>query len=186
MLLSGLFCVLVANVTLAAPVPLGTTPSADLLPRSEFAFEERVTLDAAVKVGDTPLGFRQYIPITGGKIAGPKLSGDVLPGGWDYQLWLANGCGTLSADYFLRADDGTVIHILNQSFTCNSPQTKDERSFFTPRFEAPKGKYEWLNRGTFVATLELEMAPAQKDKEGKQESSPPKLEAVRIRFYQIK
>lgn len=167
--------------------PLGSQPAAELLPRSEFVFEERVTIGDAVKVGDTAFGFRQYIPITGGKIAGPKLSGDVLPGGWDFQLWLGNGCGTLSADYFLRADDGTIIHILNQSFTCNSPQTKDERSFFQPHFEAPKGKYEWMTRGTFVATLELEMTPADTNKKaGDSNSKEPKLEAVRIKFYQIK
>lgn len=166
--------------------PLGTPPSVESLPRSEFVFEERVTLDPAVKVGDTPFGFRQYIPITGGKIAGPKLNGEVLPGGWDYQLWLGNGCGTLSADYFLKADDGTVIHILNQAFTCNNAQTKDERSFFQPRFEAPKGKYEWMNRGSFVATLELEMEPADTTKRDGEGSKEPKLAAVRIKFYQIK
>ena len=170
-----------------ATQPLGTVPSADMLPRAEFAFEERVTLSDPVVLGDTAFGHRQYIPITGGKIAGPKLNGDVLPGGWDFQLWLANGCGKLSADYFLRADDGTIIHILNESFTCNSPQTKDERSFFQPRFEAPKGKYEWLMRSTFVATLELEMASADsKADNGSKGTAPPKLAAVRIKFYQIK
>jgi len=177
---------LIASKTALALSPLGTPPTADQLPRSEFVFEERVTLDPAVKVGDTPFGFRQYIPITGGKIAGPKLNGEVLPGGWDYQLWLGNGCGTLSADYFLKADDGIVIHILNQAFTCNNPQTKDERSFFQPRFEAPKGKYEWMNRSSFVATLELEMAPADANKKEGEASKEPKLAAVRIKFYQIR
>jgi len=176
---------LIMTITAAATSPLGSSPAAELLPRSEFAFEARVTLDPAVKVGDTPFGSRQYVPITGGKIAGPKLNGEVLPGGWDYQLWLGNGCGTLSADYFLKADDGTIIHILNQSFTCNSPQTKDERSFFQPRFEAPKGKHEWLNRSSFVATLELELAPTDANKKDR-DSKEPRLEAVRIKFYQIK
>lgn len=179
---------LLTTITVAmAQAPLGTPPGPELLPRSEFVFEERVTVGSAVKVGDTPFGFRQYIPITGGKIAGPKLNGEVLPGGWDFQLWLGNGCGTLSADYFLRTDDGIIIHILNESFTCTSPQTKDERSFFHPRFEAPKGKYEWLTRSTFVATLELETVPIDSNKkEGDKKSNEPKLEAVRIKFYQIK
>lgn len=181
------FMLLMFSVGAWAQTPLGTPPGADALPRSEFVFEERVTVGDPVVVGDTAFGHRQYIPITGGKIAGPRLNGDVLPGGWDYQLWLGNGCGTLSADYFLRAADGTIIHILNQSFTCTSPQTKDERSFFQPRFEAPKGKYDWLTRGTFVATLELEMAPAtqqQTDQTHKPDAS--RLAAVRIKFYQIK
>jgi hypothetical protein len=182
---------LLITTTTLAQSPLGSQPSAELLPHSEFVFEERVTVGDPVVVGDTAFGHRQYVPITGGKIAGPKLNGDVLPGGWDFQLWLANGCGTLSADYFLRADDGTIIHILNESFTCTSPQTKEERSFFHPRFEAPKGKYEWLMRSTFVATLELEMSHTEskqdpKQKEGSQAATPAKLEAVRIKFYQIK
>jgi hypothetical protein len=145
-------------------------------PYVEFAFEERVTIDDAVVIGDTALGHRQYIPITGGTVTGPKLNGVVVPGGRDYQLWQSNGCGSLSADYFLRTDDGTIIHILNESFSCTADQAKGIRSFLRPRFEAPKGKYEWMTTSTFVATLELE-----KDKD-----NPSRVSAVRIRFYQIK
>ena len=69
---------LASSLALAADrPPLGTPPPADAVPRLEFAFEERVTLDPAVVLGDTALGRRQYIPITGGTVAGPKLSGTV-------------------------------------------------------------------------------------------------------------
>ena len=115
-----------------------------------------MTLAPAVVLGETALGHRQYIPITGGKIAGPKLRGEVIPGGWDFQLRLPNGCGTLTADYFLRAEDGTVIHILNEGYSCFGVAGA-ERSYTRPRFEAPKGPHEWLTRGTFVATIELEV-----------------------------
>lgn len=160
--------------------PLGAQPPADVMPRVEFVFEERVTLAPAVVLGETPLGHRQYIPITGGTIAGPKLKGEVVPGGWDFQLRYAGGCGTLSADYFLKADDGTVIHILNESFSCGMPGAGGERSWFRPRFEAPKGPHDWLNRGTFVALLELER-PAAPPAAG----APPSM-AIRIKFFQIK
>ncbi len=164
-----------------APVPLGTPPPANVVPRVEFAFEFRVTLAPAVVLGETALGRRQYIPITGGTIAGPKFAGEVIPGGWDYQLGLPGGCGTLTADYFVRATDGTVIHILNEAFNCGIGGTGGERSFFRPRFEAPKGPHEWLNRATFVATLELER-PAAPPPAGPQ----PALGAIRIKFYQVK
>ncbi len=161
----------------APAVPLGTPPPAAAMPRAEFVFEERVTLAAATVLGDTDLGHRQYIPITGGSVAGPKLKGEVIPGGWDFQLGYPGGCGTLSADYFLRADDGTVIHILNQAFNCGITGPGGERSWFRPTFEAPKGSaYEWLTRGTFVASLELERPNA---------SAAPTM-AIRIKFYQIK
>jgi hypothetical protein len=165
----------------AATVPLGTPPPANVVPHTEFAFEFRVTLAPAVVLGETVMGRRQYIPITGGTIAGPKFTGEVIPGGWDYQLGLAGGCGTLTADYFVRDADGTVIHILNEAFNCGVGGPGGERSFFRPRFEAPKGPHEWLNRATFVATLELE-PPATPPPAGK----PPALGAIRIKFYQVK
>lgn len=165
-----------------APPALGTMPDAAQFPTVEFVFEERVTLAPATVLGETALGHRQYIPITGGEIAGPKLQGRVIPGGWDFQLRYAGGCGTLSADYFLEASDGTVIHILNESFSCGVGGPNGERSFFRPRFEAPKGPHEWLTRGTFVATLELDRpAPGA----APPADGAPALGAIRIKVYQI-
>ena len=158
---------LVALPAAAESPPVGAMPPADAIPRVEFAFEERVTLSPAVVLGNTPLGHRQYIPITGGTVAGPKLKGQVVPGGWDFQLtYSASDCTQLSADYFLKADDGTLIHVFNEGLVCPGGQ----RSLFHPRLEAAKGAYEWLTHATFVATLEVE----------------PGGQAVRIRFYQVK
>jgi Protein of unknown function (DUF3237) len=163
-----------------ARTPLGSVPPAASLPTVEFAFEARVTLAPAVVVGETGLGRRQYIPITGGTVTGPKFKGEVIPGGWDYQLSSTGGCGSLSADYFWRAEDGTVIHILNQGLNCPGTSAEAGRSYLRPQFEAPKGKHEWMTRATFVATLELDpSAPATP-------GAPPKLEAIRIKFYQVK
>ena len=153
-------------------------PSEAQFPTVEFVFEERVTLAPAVVLGDAPSGRRQYIPITGGTIAGPKLNGRVIPGGWDYQNRLASGCFSMTADYFLEADDGTVIHILNESFNCASGPG-GPRSFFRPRFEAPvESDYAWMNSGVFVASLEMDTTPAQGD--------GPREPAIRIKVYQIK
>ena len=163
---------------LAQSPKVGLAPPADAVPRVEFAFEERVTLSPAVVLGQTALGRRQYIPITGGTVDGPKLKGRVVPGGFDFQLtYSASNCTQLSADYFLEAEDGTPIHVFNEGLACPA----SERAIFRPKLEAPKGAHEWLTRATFVATLELE-APAKEAPAGE----PPKVEAVRIRFYQVK
>jgi hypothetical protein len=146
----------------------------------EFAFEARVTLSPAVVVGETGMGTRQYIPITGGTVTGPKFKGEVIPGGWDYQVSNTGGCQTLRADYFWRAEDGTVIHILNQGLKCPGTLAEAGRNYVRPQFEAPKGRYEWMTRATFVATLELD--PSTPATPG----APPKLEAIRIRFFQVK
>ena len=138
-----------------------------------------MTLAPATVVGETVSGHRQYIPITGGTVSGPKFKGQVIPGGWDYQLRMGGGCGSLSADYFWKAEDGTVIHILNQGLMC--PGAAGERSYLQPKFEAPPGAYEWLTRATFVATLEVER-PANPPKAG----AAPVLGAIRLKFYQVK
>lgn len=161
--------------------PLGQTPPLEAQPKFEFAFEARVTLAPATVLGETGIGHRQYIPITGGTVVGPKFKGAVIPGGWDYQLRSAGGCGSLSADYFWKAEDGTVIHILNEGLSCAGAAPGSERGWLRPRFEAPKGPHEWMTRAVFVASLEPE-PPAVAPPPG----TPPKLEAIRIRFYQVK
>jgi len=163
----GLLALLAALPAVAESPPLGAIPPADAVPRVEFAFEERVTLSPAVVLGNTALGHRQFIPITGGTVAGPKLKGQVVPGGWDFQLtYSASDCTQLSADYFLKAEDGTLIHVFNEGLVCPGAP----RSLFRPKLEAPKGAHEWMTHATFVATLEVE----------------PSGLAVRIRFYQVK
>ena len=45
-----------------------------------------VTLRPPLDVGVTPSGHRRIVPITGGRIEGPRLRGDVLDGGADWQV----------------------------------------------------------------------------------------------------
>jgi hypothetical protein len=168
-LLLGTFVLLSTVVVGADTRPVGATPAAESVPRVQFAFEERVTLSPTVEIGETAYGQRRYIPITGGSVAGPKLNGQVVPGGWDFQLtYKASDCTQLAADYFLKADDGTLIHVFNEGLVCPGGPP----AIFRPKLEAPKGKHEWMTSTTFVATLELE-------------GTPPKVEAVRIRFYEV-
>lgn len=134
-------CGSISMVAGGADAPLGAAPPAPDVPKIEFAFEERVTIDPAVVLGNTTFGHRQYIPITGGTVAGPMLKGQVVPGGWDFQLTHpVNNCTELSADYFLKAEDGTVIHVLNQGMACpGSP-----RAVFPPQDRGPEGGL-WLD-----------------------------------------
>lgn len=138
-------------------------------PRLEFAFEEIVTLGQAIPVGETSYGRRTIIPITGGTFSGPGIEGTIIAGGWDWQLLRTDGCTDVEADYMLRTDDGVVINVINVGALCPPQEGRSVPVRTQPRFEAPKGKYDWLNRTAFIGTLEL--APA---------SAGP---AVKIRFY---
>lgn len=138
-------------------------------PQLRFVYEEQVALAPSMPVGETPMGKRNIVPITGGTFAGPGLKGKVLPGGWDWQLTNASGCFNLHADYMIQTDDGAIIHVVNAGLVCpNSAGTRDAM-LTTPVFEAPKGKYDWLNGGAYIGTLELMTL------DGKP--------AVRIRFF---
>jgi hypothetical protein len=153
-------------LSLAAPV------AAQEAPALEFVFEEIVTLGQATSPGDTARGGRLIIPITGGTFEGPGIKGEVMPGGWDWQLRRADGCTDVEADYFLRTDDGVVINVVNKGVICPGEGGAFPAVRTHPVFEAPRGKYEWLSQTAFVGTLE----PA-----------PPSAgPAVKIRFYRVR
>jgi hypothetical protein len=139
-------------------------------PRLEFVYEELVTLASSQPVGETPQGKRNIVPITGGTFEGPRMKGKILPGGWDWQLANPGGCFTIHADYMIQTDDGVIINVRNVGTQCAGADGKRGALLTSPAFEAPKGKYEWLNGGVYVGTLESATV------DGKP--------AVRIRFYQ--
>ena len=142
-------------------------------PELEFVFEEVVKLEPAIEVGQTARGHRRIIPIVGGRFEGPDIRGEVMPGGWDWQLDRPDGCTDVVADYFLKTDDGAVINVRNTGTICRPAEGEAPPPVRThPVFEPPLGKYEWLGENAFVGTLELADA-----------SEGP---AVRIRFYHVK
>ena len=141
-------------------------------PTVEFVFQETVTLGKAVEVGKTIRGERRIIPITGGHFEGPSIKGEIVPGGWDWQLTRFDGCTDVKADYFLKTDDGVVINVVNTGEICPGEKGAPAAVRTHPVFEPPLGKYEWLGRQAFVGTLG--MGPA---------SAGP---AVLIRFYRVK
>lgn len=148
----------------AVPAAAQQAPAAPVL---EFVFEETVELGKAVAPGDTARGGRNIIPITGGRFEGPGMKGEILPGGWDWQLRRADGCTDVEADYFLKTDDGVIINVINKGALCPGQPVRTQ-----PVFEAPRGKYEWMSQTAFVGTLE------------RAADSP--VPAVRIRFYRAR
>lgn len=132
-----------------APPPPATEPGLELLYRSV------VKLEPATEVGATARGTRRIIPIVGGTFEGPRIRGEILPMGWDWQLDRADGCTELVADYFLRTDDGVIINVVNTGVICRpgSDGTPPQPVRTTPVFEAPLGQYQWLGQGAYVGTL---------------------------------
>src|SRR5271170_600671 len=82
--------------------------------RTQFAFTAQVELAPTITIGETPNGVRRYVPITGGKVTGPALAGEILDAGGDFQLLAANGVLEVEARYLIRSNDGTIIGVTNR------------------------------------------------------------------------
>ena len=137
----------------------GSSPAPEL----EFVFEASIALAPLLEVGPTQRGQRRIVPIAGGSFAGPRLRGEILAGGADWQFVRADGVLELEARYVLRADDGTHISVINRGLRRNlgppdnePPHTASGSAavYFraAPVFEAPAGAHAWLNESLFVST----------------------------------
>ena len=123
-----------------------------------------ITLAPPQELGETPLGRRRIVPITGGSFRGDKLSGRVLPGGADWQFIRADGVAELDARYTLETTDGALIYVRNFGYRHGPAevlrkladgQPVDPSLYYmrtTPRFETGAERYQWLNGIICVAT----------------------------------
>ena len=131
-------------------------------PTLEWVMTVKATIDAAIEMGKTPGGVRRVIPISGGSVEGPAIKGVVMPGGEDWQLVREDGTTLLDAQYALRTEDGTMIRVHN-AVTVNQQAAQGESKAPTRyarssvKFEAPIGKYDWLNKAVFVGTLQADL-----------------------------
>src|SRR3954464_15013726 len=56
-----------------------------------LVLEAEMQLDNVYDVGATPFGQRQVVVTQTGKMNGPKIQADIMAGGLDFELTLANG-----------------------------------------------------------------------------------------------
>ncbi|WP_066255553.1 DUF3237 domain-containing protein [Hydrogenophaga flava] len=145
------------------------TPTAPPAPEARFAWEAQVDIGERQSLGHGPLGESFIVPILGGRFEGPRLRGNVLPGGADRQLLRADGVKELDALYELQTDDGAVITVRNRVLIDESA-TPGRYARSVLQLSAPTGPHDWLNRRVFVGTLH---------------SLRPARAAVCIRVYEL-
>jgi hypothetical protein len=135
-------------------------------PALEFVFEVRVAVAPPLVVGESSHGLRRIVPILGGSIEGPRLSGEVLQGGADWQYVRPDGVLSLEARYTIRTTNGALIQVINRGLRHGPPEVMErifrgeavaaEEYYFrsVAEFEAPRGPHEWLNKALFVGIAE--------------------------------
>ncbi|GGU24780.1 DUF3237 domain-containing protein [Nocardioides albus] len=117
----------------------------------ELAYESVVDIEPSMVLGTGPWGERWMVPITGGRFAGPRIQGTVLPGGADRQVMRRDGVKQLEARYELQTDDGAVLAVVNNVIIDAAETPRYARSWLT--IAAPDGPHAWLNRRVLVGTL---------------------------------
>ncbi|MDO7835443.1 DUF3237 domain-containing protein [Sphingobium sp. HBC34] len=105
---------------------------------------ERIGPSAASKDGNRD----EIWPIIGGRFWGRGIRGLVVPGGGDFPVVRPDGAIIIDALYRLKTDDGVTIIIHNRGLAYS-----DTKYRLIPEFIAPVGKYDWLNKSVFIATL---------------------------------
>ncbi len=127
-------------------------------PRTEFLMQLRADLEEPQAVGETPLGGRRIFYVKRGSFGGPRLRGEILPGGGDWVLVRKDGVSQLDVRITLRCDDGSLIFVSYRGIADIPPDLRtriskgedvsSDRYYFriSPVFEAASEKFAWLNR----------------------------------------
>lgn len=138
-----------------APAAGQQTPA---LPKTESLMQLRADLQEPQSLGETPLGGRRIFYVKSGSFAGPRLRGDVLPGGGDWVLVRRDGVSQLDVRITLRSEDGSLIFVNYRGVSDITPDIRariakgedvpSSHYYFriTPVFETASDKLAWLNR----------------------------------------
>jgi hypothetical protein len=144
-------------------VDVTVTPHA---PSLTFFARLEVEVADPIDLGIVSGAHRRIVPINGGTVHGPSITGTVLPGGADFQVLHEDARQTLEAKYAFVTDDGVRIYVENQGIRTGSAadlallaqgETVDPaRIYFRsyPQFSAPAGPWAWLGSRLFVGTGE--------------------------------
>lgn len=94
----------------------------DALPVPELipSLQVRVRLAGLEDHGRTAAGHRRVIPIVGGTVTG-DFTGEILPGGADWQLVRDDGTIEIDSRYSARSDDGGYLYIRAVGFRTGPP-----------------------------------------------------------------
>jgi len=124
--------------------------------KTELMWNAKVKIANMINLGESKRGVRRIIPITGGTFTGPKIKGEVLSGGADWQLVRNDGDTELNASYLLKTHDGYIIQVVNKALIHTNAKSKTFYCKSVLDLEAPTNShYDYLNHAIFIGTLEM-------------------------------
>ncbi len=132
--------------------------------KTEFLFKITLEVPPLQDLGETPYGRRRIARIAGGSFVGPKLKGEVLPGGGDWLLLRRDGVLQLDVRLTMQTHDGAFIYMTYRGYRhgpqdvidrLNRGEAVDPGLYYfrvTPYFETSAKDYAWMNAICSVAT----------------------------------
>ena len=120
--------------------------------KSEYLCTLECGLAEAQEIGNGPHGVRRIVPLTGGRVEGPKIKGDVLNFGADWVLVRPDGMIELDVRATVETDDGELVYAHYRGLVDQS--TGYFRTM--PIFETSSEKYSCLNKYLYVGLGRLE------------------------------
>lgn len=126
-------------------------------------FTVHAELADILQFGNTPAGERRVINILGGRVEGTKLTGEILPGGADWQVIRADGVADIKARYTIRSGDGGLVLVSSEGMRHGPPdviarlakgEAVDPALYYfrtLMRFETGAPGLAWMNRILAIA-----------------------------------
>ena len=146
------------------PAPIRPTTFRLPEPRLTPVYRLEAALGSPLDLGDTALGRRRIVPLTGGSFTGPEISGTLVPGASaDWQTVLPDGTALGDIRYTLRTDGGDLLAVRSHGVRHGPPDVlarlgrgedvdPSEYTFRTStRIETAAAALDWMNRGVFVS-----------------------------------
>lgn len=150
-------------VTTSTPDHVIDPTTVDALP-VEYLFDLAIDFDP-MQIYPSPLGTRMVAVVRQGTARGPRLDGEVLPGGGDWLVVGSDGVARIDVRATLRAVDGAMIHLTNTGRVRMDGDARDrflagERIRFAemhartaPLFETGSDEYAWLNHTVAIGNV---------------------------------
>jgi hypothetical protein len=126
-------------------------------------FTVNAELADILQFGRTPAGDRRVINILGGKVEGPRLRGEILPGGADWQIVRPDGAADIRARYTIRCENGGLVLVSSEGLRHGPPEVLAQLArgemvdpalyYFRTlmRFETSDPALDWMNRVLAIA-----------------------------------
>jgi hypothetical protein len=127
-------------------------------PPLTYLTQIRCEVGEILTLGMATMGERRVVPLLGGEVEGPAITGRIVPGGTDWQWHRSDGALELAAHYMIETAEGARIEVQSNGLRHGPPEvlarlargeTVDPSEYFfrtLMRFATGDARHEYLNR----------------------------------------